>query len=363
MSSLPDRASLGADAPSTELLAVARRFGLRPTTAVRLTGGYQNPTWLVRTRGGRPDVLRQYAPYRLANGFRNDRAILWEHALLRHLAAAGLPVIPPVPAPGGDTLISLGDTRWSRFGYVPGTPDVCVEDHHVSGARLLADIHLAARTFAPPSELSGQRAGMGERMAIADWFTRISNTPHSLDALFTAALDPAQDSEGQKTWFRNLDWLRLAIDLVQVAREDTELRGVLRQPIHGDYWNGNLAHDANGIAVVYDFDESALDLRVVDIAKFIGYSCQLPTGRFDLTRAEQLLAAYHEHFPLTAPELRHFVPALLSTRLFYLLPQLAEQIIKPSENHAWGWDFWGRSLTWTIAQRHELAAMAACFMR
>jgi Ser/Thr protein kinase RdoA (MazF antagonist) len=92
---------------------------------------------------GRRRVLR-LRPRWLTEG-----RIRFEHALASHLAARGVPVLPPVVLHTGGTWLRVGNCYAEVYPFISGRDgQPCVQDADLSGT-VLAQFHRAAAGFAP----------------------------------------------------------------------------------------------------------------------------------------------------------------------------------------------------------------------
>jgi Ser/Thr protein kinase RdoA (MazF antagonist) len=149
------------------------------------------------------------------------------------------------------------------------------------------------------------------------------------------AARPAPDSPGQQALADGLAEVRTLLDMVSAAAADPVLAQVPRIPIHGDYVAGNLGFRGERLSAIYDLDDSARDLRVLDLSKLLVYWCRRPDGTLDRRRFTKLFARYQRAHPLTAAEVRHFWAANIAMDLVYLLAHMSLQVSRPAHDCRW----------------------------
>lgn len=219
---------------------VLEALGLRPkvVTCFKDVLG-QNASWLVETRDKGRLVLRRYH----AGAVRGDLG--YEHAVLRHLAAAGW----VVPEPAGDLVQDAG-LWYCPTRYVPGravggeTPA-----QQRRRGRDLARLHVALRGL---GERIGQRPG---------WRAgHLGVTAH-------ARIDWEACVRGlEQTSPRLAAWARAAAAQTRDALAGTGAGELPVTVVHGDFawWN---VHYARGrLAGVIDFGLTHLDSRPYELA-------------------------------------------------------------------------------------------------
>jgi Ser/Thr protein kinase RdoA (MazF antagonist) len=125
-------------------------------------GSYENRVFQVGIEDADPLVVKFYRPGRWS-----DAAIAEEHAFARELAAAEIPVIAPLPVPGGATLGEgpvpvFGGFRFAIYPRRGGQwPELTTEDDRQWIGRFLGRIHAigATRRFEHRTHLSPAAMG------------------------------------------------------------------------------------------------------------------------------------------------------------------------------------------------------------
>jgi Ser/Thr protein kinase RdoA (MazF antagonist) len=215
-------------------------LGIRPQGIVVLKDmPMANASWLAETLAGRRVVLRRYHDLSTADD------LAFEHAVLRHLAAAGWVVPEPVGKP-----CENGGLTYCLTRYVPGKAVLAetIAQRRRRGSDL-AMLHLALRDL---GERLGQRpgwraqhAGVGVHTAL-DW-----------DAC-TGALTAISPRLGS--------WLMAAAagtgaDLAAIGAD-----GLPLNVVHGDFAEWNVHYERGRLAGVIDFGLTHLDSRPYELA-------------------------------------------------------------------------------------------------
>ena len=260
--------------------ALLQRWTLTALRSVTPTeAGHNNRSWVVETADA-THVLRLYDNL-------GERAIRFEHALLRHLGRAGLPFAVPAPVEtcAGDTLCVVpgdGDDtiRAALFHFLPGRHPA--PDDPVAAARLgeaLAHLHPALKE-AGAALGSPAVTGYGDLHHI---HPRIAD-PLSVGDLL--ALEPEVKARLRRATQRALD---------NVGRLYSSLP---TQLIHADYGHFNVLMAGGRVTAVLDFEFSCSDVRAMDLAsgvRHFGHAAWFEGGDFDL--AERFVRGYADVLP------------------------------------------------------------------
>ena len=207
------------------------------TTVLKDVPG-QNGSWLVELRGER-SVLRRYHPGASAED------LAYEHAVLRHLAAAGW----VVPDPVGEPVCHAG-LWYCLTRYVPGGP-VVGEDpaQQRRRGRDLARLHLALR-------------GLGERIRQRPgWRPQHSAVTVRADADWEACvrgLMPVSPRLG--------GWAEAAAGDTRAALAAIGADRLPVTVVHGDFAEWNVHYEQGRLAGVIDFGLAHLDSRPYELA-------------------------------------------------------------------------------------------------
>ena len=226
--------------PASAITEVLEQLGLQPRLIRTLKNiPFENASWLVETRSGDACVLRRY----------HDRATLddlvYEHAVLRHLAERGW----VVPNPVGN-LVRHSDRWYCPTRYVPGAP-VGEEppDQRRRRGRDLAALHLALRHL---GEHLGQRPG---------WRPQHTAVTCHDDIDWEASVrDFAKAHPELGNWARRAAGHAHAT-LAALGADDLPLL-----VIHGDFAEWNVHYQDDRLAGVIDFGLTHLDSRPYELA-------------------------------------------------------------------------------------------------
>lgn len=299
--------------PSHEPSAAARAacaawFGpTRPEFGPPLGGGFAGtPPLRVRPSEAAPWlVLKPFSP-----GTARERAE-WVHALLRHLADAGIDAVPrPWATASGETLVTDQDgIHWELLPLVDGVA-VAEPGGEQTAAALaaLARLHAAAATLpgaplrAGPAPAVTRRIERGRELAARSWRAR------------RVAVGPGDTFLGAvgERWDRAIEIFEAGAGHRAVAamaawpNEPVALQAVLR-----DVWSPHVlfAHRRSARVVgIVDAHAAGIDTPVTDVARLLGSWCTGNTADPGESWPDAL-AAYAVVRPLTAAE-RGLVPFL-----------------------------------------------------
>ncbi|TDC68013.1 phosphotransferase family protein [Actinomadura sp. GC306] len=250
--------------------ALAARLGTPVSGLVRLSGGASRETWAFDA-DGRPLILRRDRP-----GSLDPAALPREAALLASAAAAGVPV-PELVDHGDD----LGGVPFLIMGRLSG---------ETIPRRLLRDERFAAVRGRLARDLGGILARLHTMEPV----------PGLSDEDPLALLVAIYEDLGEP---------RPAVELaLRWLRDNRPPASGRRTVVHGDFRNGNLMIDADGVTGVLDWELTHLG----DPAEDLGWLC-VKAWRFGSPHAaggfgsrEDLLAGYAEAggTPPTPEELR-----------------------------------------------------------
>ena len=198
-----------------------------------------NGNWLVEMRGGRRSVLRRYPPGA------GPEDLAYEHAVLRHLAAAGW----VVPHPISDPVCHAG--QWYCLTrYVPGQPAAPESpDQRRTRGRDLALLDLALREL---GQLIGQRPGWRpQHSAIA------ANAGLDWQACVQRLTDVSPEHGA---------WAHAAAEQTRAALAAVGASELPITVIHGDFAEWNVHYENGRLAGVIDFSLAHQDSRPYELA-------------------------------------------------------------------------------------------------
>ena len=260
----------------TEAIRIAARFGIAGSVATELTGGYSNDVWRVEAEGARY-VVRRYGRLHVSRA-----AILFEHAILAHIAPRMTEVVAPLSAADGSTLLADDGRFVALFPYVEGTTGA--RDVHAAdqAADVLARFHRAGTDIHIAGGLRSSRT-VGMLAWLREMFVR-----------FAARADLAQ----------RLPWAALIAAVggavTRVAPHAARLPHAI---VHGDPHPDNFVRDDEGVRALIDFDFAHESERVYDVATAAdGYARENEDGLLDYDRLAAFVSAYDRSAPLVAIE-------------------------------------------------------------
>lgn len=216
---------------------------------------------------------------------------LLEDAVIRRLAAGGLPVPSVIPTRAGESMTNFESN--GRSGsirvqtHLPGTQWRAVQ----STPRLLQDI--------------GRR--LAELHRVLDGFS-----PDGCDRTHQWDLTAAQQHRGAIELVPD-DELRLRLESIMQLHAAMVLPGLDALPrglLHGDANDENLLVEDESVVGIVDFGDCQLGPLVVDLGITVAYAMQDPD--LDLAAIGHLVAGYHATRPLLRDELDLVVPIALA---------------------------------------------------
>lgn len=300
-----------------EAVTVLRRWGIDSSPEDVAPGsGTANASAVIHAAGGKLMLRRRNPRYARISWVRFD------HALLRHLAADGLPVPRGVEGTLGQAWLREGDGVYELFEFIEG-------DQHRRGnldelcaaGEALARVHRSAMSFDPPVEKPWPR------------FHDPKDLPGWLEPL-------AQEATGEDAVVLE-QTLGLAQQLVE-RLPDEAYSGLPQTVVQGDYHPANLKFRDGEVAGIFDWDWASRQPRMVDVADGLLFFCgerQTPlvagdiwslTEAFaiDLLRVERFLAAYQAVGGLSTQE-RRALPDLMRCRWLYCRADAARRKVDP----------------------------------
>ena len=315
------------------------RFGDCRSTVLPLGGsGFSgSQVFLVRQSSGTRFVLKSFGPH-----VTPERAA-WVHALMDHLATAGLGTVPRLlrrrtvaaAASGIDSETLVADAAgrlWELVMFLSGGPRAAPSaDEAATALTALARLHAAAATLpgcGPCIESSPgirTRLAQAARMQSAPWRLLESETrriaPATLAPLMLEAIEDFESNAGPA-----------AIRRIAAVEPVT----LLVQPVLRDVWSDHVLFlDDGRLAGFIDFHAAGRDTPATDLARLLGSweAPPAPAGTTDLQTWRQALDAYEAVRPLE-PGQRRLIPWLQATGVIC------------------GLDNWFR---WLITERREFA--------
>jgi Ser/Thr protein kinase RdoA (MazF antagonist) len=308
--------------PDAVLNAVEGAVGVRASGICRPLNSYINRVYEVGLAEGGAVIAKFYRPGRWSRDALQD-----ELDFLGELVEAELPVVPPLPGPGGAVLHDLGGTWFAVFPKKGGRPlDEPTPDEWPQIGRLIARMHAVGARHAPRD--------------------RIRLHPHAssqqhLDFILQAGVVPPAYRAAYA------DLVRAILDEIAPSFDDLE---TFR--IHGDCHRGNILHRPGEGFHLLDFDDMAVGPAVQDLWLLL-------PGKLSHSRAEvdRLLDGYETFHPFAWETLRLIEP-LRAMRFLHYTAWCARQ--KADGGFArlapdWGTSaFWQQEIAELERQRQEI---------
>jgi Ser/Thr protein kinase RdoA (MazF antagonist) len=305
------------------ILNAVESVGVVPDGRILALNSYENRVYQIGVEDGAPLIAKFYRPQRWS-----DAAILEEHAFALELAAADIPVIPPLFR-GARTLFEYEDFRFALFERRGGRwPELQTREEREWMGRFLGRMHMVgARTrFRHREELDVDRLGTESvRYLLASG--RIP--PH---------LEKAYES--------------LTSNLLERVRTQFELAQPLRcLRLHGDCHPGNVLWTDAGPHFV-DLDDCITGPAIQDLWMLLSGSRAEMAGQLSM-----LLEGYTQFADFAYNEVG-LIEALRTLRIIHYSAWLARRWEDPAFPRAFPWfaepKYWENHI---LALREQMAAM------
>ncbi len=328
-----DSTSLSGQAPNVAVTpkdpartAVAA-FGFTDADITPFEAHGSGNVWLVATEDGTSLVLKD-----LGAGADLD-AVVAQTAVSVHLAAAGVPVATPVPAPDGSPLVYSGARAFvltRRLAVRDDRPPPFSAAYWTEVGVEVARLHLALLTCA---------------VDVASWTMDLplrigAEVLPELDrAVAAGRLEPVDAGASDRSWLRQ------------------RLAGLPAQRIHGDLHGGNLLLDGSGVYGVVDFDHLPIGPRVYDLGYLAADIVKNGMREHDdlttrLPWIAGLVRGYHAASPLTSEERAAIGAHMLATELL----MVGVFVDGGASDHL---DLNARTCRWISSHRSEIEAVVA----
>lgn len=241
----------------------------------------------------------------------SDERCSWVHALMRHLRAAGIEVVPEVMNIVGD-----GEGgRWELVAFMPGhATERPTAGQAASALETLARLHIAAAGMAGeqtrgPSPGVIRRREQARQLLASPWRQRRAAIGMDADAVVVAQFDAAIEVFDRAGGWR-------AIERVAAA----EAEPLALQPVLRDVWSDHVLFADGGerVSGIVDYHAAGIDSPATDLARLLG-SWSLAGDRRELSLLDawrDSLDAYERVRPL-APAERRLVPWLHATGVIF----------------------------------------------
>ncbi len=288
--------------PDTLLTAVESTGRLTDGTLLALNS-YENRVYQVGIEDSPPVIAKFYRPGRWP-----DEAILEEHAFLQELTQEEIPVVAPLVATGGATLLKHGAYRFTLFPRQGGrAPDLERPEQLEWLGRLIGRIHAvgAVRRFEHRLTLNAHALGREPRAFLLESRflpTELAPRYREVTELLLAGVDRCFERAGR----------------VQNIR------------LHGDCHPGNLLWTDAGPHFV-DFDDCATGPAVQDLWMLLSGSRADMEGQL-----RDVIEGYRQFADFNPAEL-HLVEALRALRMLHYAAWIARRWDDPAFPRAFPW--------------------------
>jgi len=262
----------------------------------------------------------------------------WIHALVRHVARAGIREVPPLRlTSSGETLVADREGRlWEMTRFVPGAAVAAPTPEQAAAAlSAVAHLHLAAATLSGTRLVVAVPAAVSRRQERAR--TLLEHPWHARRAAVEAR--PGDESLLMR-WDRAIAAFAESAGARSLTRVAAFECGRLPvQPVVRDLWSAHVlfaSEDERGAATVsgiVDFHSAAIDTPATDCARLLGSWWPGADAPTQTAHMESGLEAYDRVRRLAAVE-RGLVPFLAATGVVFGLDNwfrwtLEERLVFP----------------------------------
>jgi len=275
--------------------------------AIEPGSGTANASVIVRA-GAHTLLLKRRNPR-----YAKDAWVRFDHALMAHLAAGGIPVPVALPARDGNRWAATDDAVYELYPFMLGDEHAWGDFAQVHAAgEMLGRFHLASADFDAPADKRWPR--YHSPTDIASGLASLQSEPLRATAAQTDALSLAASvAEGLRTRI-----------------PDDRYWSLPRTIVHGDWHPGNLKFAGNAVAGVFDLDWCTSQPRMIDLADGLLFFCShraepiVPGDIWSLTQSFRMDAdlvvafgeGYRTHIMPTPAELAA-LPDLMRSRWLY----------------------------------------------
>jgi Ser/Thr protein kinase RdoA (MazF antagonist) len=306
------------------IIAAVESLGRVSDRRILALNSYENRVYQVGMEQSQPVVVKFYRPERWS-----DAAIQEEHGFALELAAAEVPVVPPI-VHDGRTLFEYEGFRFTLFERRGGRwPELGSRTEREWMGRFLGRIHVIGRRqrFRHRDRLDVERMGEGSRIYLLDegWIP-----PH---------LENAYES--------------LTADLMEQIRDAfAAARGFAELRLHGDCHRGNVLWTDSGPHFV-DLDDCIMGPAIQDLWML------LSGNRNEMgEQLAHLLEGYSQFIDFDPREL-NLIESLRTLRMINYSAWLARRWTDPAFPSAFPWftepRYWENQV---LALREQMAAIA-----
>ncbi len=256
-----------------------------------------------------------------------EQELTFEHSLIEHLLAGGLPVARIHHTRSGQSYLyrteaadDRGGVFYTVFDYLDGedrftwVDPILTQEQLADSAVVLAHLHMHASGFTP----RGRRV----EPRILDLLPIIAETWAGLPAKSKGTIFDRRIAEG-------LGEVSASIATALARLQEPDVRALPELVIHCDYHPGNLKFSGDRVTGVFDFDWSKVDFRLFDLGLALWYFCTSWRGSEDgslrLDWMQIFLEAYHQTMAARGgattitPREAHYLPIMVNAGNLYIL--------------------------------------------
>lgn len=263
------------------------------TTAMR---GYVNQTAFIQTDEGSFVLRRSHR--RL-----NEESQRYRHRLINTLTAHNFPVPALMPTRTGDTLLTLDGRYCELMEFIPGIDyDYDNLSHVASVGETLAWYHTLTEDMPPPPD---------------------ETPPRYIPENNLRLIEKVLERDVMGDLHEHLNWYDLRAARLRKRLNESTYRALPHLVIHGDIHRDNFIFAGDRLAALLDYDQSAWETPVCDLADALVAFASLPRsknslintwgvfqGTLNLEYADCLLGAYLHLRPLSNQEIA-MLPTIL----------------------------------------------------
>ena len=295
---------------STLNATLSAQYGFSPSSRWRLAArGQTHRTWFVTEPGSHHPtvVVRRYHA-----GF-DEQTIACEHAILHYLRQHRFPVPRVMASRQNQSVVRVGQDRYSVFEYCPGQPATFLSRRLQPGilrvaGETLGRYHQLVKRF-PIDGLKRQET----ECWLIDAFLRQRKQLLTMTQPAPFAHSMTQQLEEMVAWLKDV-----------CPRLDENRQHAPLLLVHGDFGPQNVLFQHTTVLAVLDFSNVHVNAPVVDVARAVAMFAKGLGPQLDLGLARKFLRAYRTHRDFRAGELAWFPAEIILSRLVSLYYQLTQ---------------------------------------
>lgn len=233
--------------PPAQIEAVLAHYAVPPVDQIEVGGGTASPKVVLTTREGRMLLKRRRQEFSL------PEVVAYDHSVLRHLKAAGLPVACPLHTRDETTAVFHEQWAFELMPFIENVEPYRQGDPAQvrAAGRALAQFHNATAGWTP----EGRK----------DWRREFHAGANAVTLRNTIAAWEASGVRGEA-----LDTARRMLRLLDRTAEcvaDSRVAALPHTICHGDYTIANVFFSGSDVAAIFDFDWSLRQCRLDDLAR------------------------------------------------------------------------------------------------